>query len=451
MKEYSAEELAEKVLREIKEKEGKITYPIDPYKLLKENNVIISFSDFDKLEGIIIKDENDITIVGINKNRRYTRQRFTAAHEYCHYIKDLNKEKHTISQIECAINSKSERERYADKFASCLLMPKYEIKRLCNKYKNKKGYVEFESITLIAEYFGVSFKSCINRIAYDLHMIEGDIAPFELNRRIAKYRPEMKKKELLKECSEMFLIDHMINSLSYNMINLESITGIKFINEYIYYDNKIEGLTISSNEVSYILTDLRYNKEKSEFYNAENEEVVMTLGNLSLQEYVLTTNDRISIKKCQKLHNLLYSYSAYPEYSGNYRTGDAIIRNGSIQPIDWHNISNEIDKLDIILEEILKEKDKYSISEYVDKITYVIYRFIVIHPFHDGNGRVSRALLNWLLKEKHLPPIYIDEENRKEYYEALSNIDKFNDYTKLSFLIKKRIINTMVELHNYLF
>ena len=89
MIECSAEELANRVLKQIKEKYGKIKYPIDPFKLLKDEKVIVTTSDFENLEGIILKDDDGVVIVGINKNRRYQRQRFTAAHEYCHFIKDL--------------------------------------------------------------------------------------------------------------------------------------------------------------------------------------------------------------------------------------------------------------------------------------------------------------------------------------------------------------------------
>lgn len=77
--------LAEKTLEEIKTKYGEIKFPIAPFKLLKDSGVLISFSDFEKLEGIILNDEDDITIVWINRLRPWARQRFTAAHEYCHF------------------------------------------------------------------------------------------------------------------------------------------------------------------------------------------------------------------------------------------------------------------------------------------------------------------------------------------------------------------------------
>lgn len=176
--EITPEQLANRVLEEIKSKQGEIEFPIDPFKLLKDEGIIVSFSNFDKLEGIILNDTDNVTVVGINKNRQWSRQRFTAAHEYCHYIKDLNRAENDVSQIDCLINAKTKIERFADEFASRLLMPTFKIKELCETYKNKNGYIAFEDVTLIAEFFGVSFKSCINRLAYDFKVIEGDYLPF---------------------------------------------------------------------------------------------------------------------------------------------------------------------------------------------------------------------------------------------------------------------------------
>lgn len=75
-------------------------------------------------------------------------------------------------------------EKYANDFAGYLLMPTKYLKRICEQYKNKNVYFNFESITIIAEYFGVSFSSCLNRIAYGLNLIEVDVTPKGLKRRM---------------------------------------------------------------------------------------------------------------------------------------------------------------------------------------------------------------------------------------------------------------------------
>ncbi len=447
----SPEQLANQVLSEMTTSEGNLTFPIDPFKLLKDNNIYILLRNFDRLDGIIINDDENSTIVGINNNRPWPRQRFTAAHEYCHFIKDLKKGVGTRDTIQCLKYSKSAIEKYADSFAAYLLMPTANLKCICQEYLNSEGFIDFKSITLIAEYFGVSFSSCLNRLAYDLKLIDGDISPESLKKRCREYSPAKKRHQLIKNKIDQTILNNMINSLSYSMVNLKDYTGAKFIQNYIYYDNKLEGVEINRDKLNYILADLNYHGINSSFYNNEVPSICMTLGNLELQKYVLTTKEPISIKKCQDLHRLLYKFVPFPDNNGMYRHLDALIGRGTIQPLTYTEIPKAIDNLDMEFQAFLTNISDYNISDYIEKIVHYIYKFIVIHPFMDGNGRLSRALLNWMLKLKNIPPIYIDDNCREEYYNALSEIDKRNNYLPFVMLIEKRIINTMMELHDYLF
>jgi len=47
------------------------------------------------------------------------------------------------------------------------------------------------------------------------------------------------------------------------------------------------------------------------------------------------------------------------------------------------------------------------------------HKYIQIHPFQDGNGRVCRAIASLILIEKSIPPVIIFKENRMAYYSAL--------------------------------
>jgi len=46
-------------------------------------------------------------------------------------------------------------------------------------------------------------------------------------------------------------------------------------------------------------------------------------------------------------------------------------------------------------------------------------RFVTIHPFADGNGRMSRLMMNFVLQKHGFPPLNIPYEDRRSYYNAL--------------------------------
>ena len=135
----------------------KIEYPINPFKMLKDEGILFSLQDFKKLEGVYIpaSSKEDIPIVGINANRPITRQRFSAAHELCHHFHDADE------QISCPIGSKNAVERFAEDFAAALLMPINELRTQVNKRKNNTRNVSFDDVLEIADYFGVSFQACL--------------------------------------------------------------------------------------------------------------------------------------------------------------------------------------------------------------------------------------------------------------------------------------------------
>ncbi|MFM2269323.1 MAG: hypothetical protein RL757_2764 [Bacteroidota bacterium] len=61
------------------------------------------------------------------------------------------------------------------------------------------------------------------------------------------------------------------------------------------------------------------------------------------------------------------------------------------------------------------------------------YDFVRIHPFDDGNGRMARLLMNFILLGAGFPPVVIKTEDKINYYAALQqadggNLDPFIDY-----------------------
>ena len=72
--------------------------------------------------------------------------------------------------------------------------------------------------------------------------------------------------------------------------------------------------------------------------------------------------------------------------------------------------------------------DSLSNSEVIFEAAKIHHRLTVIHPFADGNGRCSRAVLNWIYRLKGLPPIYIKFPEKEEYYAGLKNVDTLDNW-----------------------
>lgn len=78
-----------------------------------------------------------------------------------------------------------------------------------------------------------------------------------------------------------------------------------------------------------------------------------------------------------------------------------------------------------------------SISNPIIRAIYFHHELIRIHPFVDGNGRVTRVAKNWMLMYELYPPIFINNSSqKKEYIASLSNsfreLDNANEWSEFT-------------------
>ena len=91
------------------------------------------------------------------------------------------------------------------------------------------------------------------------------------------------------------------------------------------------------------------------------------------------------------------------------------------------------------------------INPTIEDIAKFHYRFELIHPFQDGNGRIGRFIILKQCIESDIDLIAIDNEYEKEYKEALYKAQKTDD---VSFLVdvfskcQKRLDEKMTDYKN---
>ena len=100
-------------------------------------------------------------------------------------------------------------------------------------------------------------------------------------------------------------------------------------------------------------------------------------------------------------------------------------------------MQNLVDDIEHALKQLPSKTSDSYITNIVELIALFQHRFVVIHPFLDYNGRMSRMFTNYLLMREELPIIEIPVTTkllRKEYIQSLQKADT-GDYQALQNII----------------
>lgn len=81
----------------------------------------------------------------------------------------------------------------------------------------------------------------------------------------------------------------------------------------------------------------------------------------------------------------------------------------------------------------------------IEVAAYFHLVFESIHPFSDGNGRVGRLMMNYLLMLKNHPPINIFSEDKDTYYMALEVFDRTGEISGFVKFLKEQCVKTWAE------
>lgn len=225
---------------------------------------------------------------------------------------------------------------------------------------------------------------------------------------------------------------------SFRPLNTEQVSRLQeaWDTEYTYESNRIEGNTLTLQETHMVIAQGMTIKGKSldEHLEARNhQEAIHYIRDLA------SKNTLLSEYLVNSIHSLVLG-GIKPHDAGKYRTGGVLITGSKHVPPQAYIVPK---KMEEVFQWYQEQKDHLHpvllASEMHRKI-------VTVHPWIDGNGRISRLVMNLVLLQKGFPIARIsgDDEARLAYYEALEtaqvadNTNTFHmlvaSYVKKSFL-----------------
>lgn len=188
---------------------------------------------------------------------------------------------------------------------------------------------------------------------------------------------------------------------------------------------RIEGAKMSDEEIARFLRGMKSRPPK----NRDEEEVA---GYADLTGRVFDSHKTLKLTEGQILqfHKILLRFSKKDQaHLGKYKESDNIViaktddgkEKVLFRPTPPYLVKKEMDDAMTWTHGMLTTKELHPILV----ICNFIFEFLAIHPFIDGNGRLSRALTNLLLLQSgysYVPYVSLEEiieENLSDYYQSL--------------------------------
>lgn len=205
----------------------------------------------------------------------------------------------------------------------------------------------------------------------------------------------------------------------------------EFIIRFTYDSSKLAGVNVTLRQTSLILKegiipkDIRSLRTVKELENHEK-------GILAITKY----KGKLDIKFIKKLHLILFS-GVDNEIAGKLRNElkrDVKIAATPYAPPKWHELKKEFDSF---FKWFNSENRKL---HQLELASLVHLKLISLQPFVDGNSRLSRLLMNWILWKRGYPAVDIPIEDLENYYGVLDKYQIEKDEKPFIQYIKKKYL-----------
>lgn len=200
--------------------------------------------------------------------------------------------------------------------------------------------------------------------------------------------------------------------------------------EQVYNSNAIENSTLTLEETEKILLQIdldRYITER-EIFEARNLARVVSYIDTKAKEQELTP-DVILL-----LHKMLMA-NIRDDVAGRFRNQGEWVRVASHIAPDPKEVVGKLEKM-------LAGYNASSHENIIKRIAMLHLTFEHIHPFVDGNGRIGRAINNYLLIRDGFVSVNIKFIDQKMYYDAFDEFDRKGTVGIMEEIVGKALTNS---------
>jgi len=214
----------------------------------------------------------------------------------------------------------------------------------------------------------------------------------------------------------------------------EDLLRNKFTTEYNFNSNHIEGNTLTYGQTELLLLFGKVSGEGDlkDFVDMKASQVSVEMVKEMVQDKTMPLTQNF----IRQLHKVLLreDYTVYRDLSGGGTTSYTV-HAGQYKTRPNSVITRYGDRFEYASPEetpllMTDLVDWYNAAEHERKLSPVElaalfhYRYIRIHPFEDGNGRIARLMVNYILARHGWPMIVIRNRKKAEYLEALHRSDQ---------------------------
>ncbi len=252
------------------------------------------------------------------------------------------------------------------------------------------------------------------------------------------------------------ILKQELNSLRPFDPELNTLLQEKLRIEWTYNSNAIEGNTLTLGETAFFLREglTSEGKPLKDYLEAKNHaEAIDGLMDV-LQKKRPFTEGLIKELHAVLLKDMEFTlaknehgkFIKKPLHPGQYKTrpNHVLTLSGKVHRYtDPLHVKDEMEKLMHWFHE------KTDLNP-VEKAAVFHYRFVTIHPFDDGNGRLARLLMNLILMQFGYPPCIIKNAHRRKYLETLENADSTGDLEPFLEFVASELLETLTIIQEVL-